>query len=337
MNRGDGPRRPTYPLAIIHPLGPLFRHLPLSLRRHLLFLRAHSTWGNFKKPRTWREKMQWRIINDHRTILILACDKLAQRTFVDRELRAAGKRAQVKIPEVFWVGTDVRELQFRGAELPSRWVLKPNHSSGRVRLLDAETDPIDWEELIAVGDLWMRKDEETQVFGHHGYEGARRLIIAEERVGAGAEAPDDVRLSCTSGKLRVAAWSRGYGTPGYKAAGYQDDLTTRVDQYLRHELRATEPTPLDSLTREVKDRLIEVAEVISAPIDHVRVDFYVESGTIWFSELTVYSNSGLAPIEHKENLTIGSYWNLPDLSAPDPREAEWRALLEGTPKGTLQR
>ena len=337
MNRGDGPRRPTYPFALIHPLGPLFRHLPLSLRRHLLFFRAHKTWGNFKNPRTWREKMQWRIINDHRTIMSVACDKLAQRAFVDRELRAAGKRTEVNIPEAFWVGTDVRELQLRAASLPPRWVLKPNHSSGRVRLLDADEISIDWEELISVGERWMQQDEETQVFGHRGYEGARRLLIAEERIGAGAAAPDDVRLSCSDGKLRVASWSRGYGTPGYRAAGYQEDLTTRVDQYLHHELRATEPTPIDSFTRAEKDHLIEIAEVISKPLDHVRVDFYVESGSIWFSELTVYSTSGLAPIEQQENLKIGSYWNLPDLTTPDPRESEWRALLEGTPKGTLQR
>jgi hypothetical protein len=34
---------------------------------------------------------------------------------------------------------------------------------------------------------------------------------------------------------------------------------------------------------------------------------------------------------------LGSAWQIPDLNAPDPRESEWRALLSGTPKGTLQR
>jgi hypothetical protein len=33
---------------------------------------------------------------------------------------------------------------------------------------------------------------------------------------------------------------------------------------------------------------------------------------------------------------LGSAWQLPDLNAPDPRQGEWRALLQGTPKGTLQ-
>jgi hypothetical protein len=281
--------------------------------------------------------MQWRIINDQRTILIIACDKLAQKVLVDRDLTAVGRRSEIKIPEVFWVGKDVRELRLLAASLPPRWVLKPNHSSGRVRLLDADERPIDWDELINAGDRWMFPDEETQVFGHKGYARARHLLIAEERIGAGREAPDDLRLSCSHGKLRVASWSHGYGSPEYRAAGYQQDLTTRTGQQQYFELRETEPTFIDSLSKEEKNRLIEVAQVISQPLDHVRVDFYAEAGAIVFSELTVYSNSGLAPIEYQENLAIGSYWNLPDLTAPDPREAEWRALLEGTPKGTLQR
>ena len=96
-------------------------------------------------------------------------------------------------------------------------------------------------------------------------------------------------------------------------------------------------TAIDTLAQEEKLRLTAVAEVISQPLDHVRVDFYLEDGAIWFSELTVYSNSGLALLDEQENLRFGEYWSLPDLTAPDPREAEWRALLEGTPKGTLQR
>ena len=182
----------------------------------------------------------------------------------------------------------------------------------------------------------MLEDEETKVFGHRAYAGARRLLIAEERIGAGIEAPDDLRLSCSDGKLRVASWSHGYGTPDYRAAGYEQDLMTRAEKYLPHELRAADSTPIDALTHEEKSRLITAAEIISRPFDHVRVDFYFEEGALWFSELTVYSNSGLAPIEHQENVKIGSFWNLPDLSASDPREAEWRALLHGVPKGTLQ-
>lgn len=98
MNRFaiDGPRPPTFPRAIIHPLGPVFRYLPLRLRRHLLHARAHGTWGNFDRPVSWSEKMQWRILNDRRAFLGVSCDKLASKEYARRETLAAG--LQLRIP-----------------------------------------------------------------------------------------------------------------------------------------------------------------------------------------------------------------------------------------------
>jgi hypothetical protein len=336
MSLRDGPKPPRYPLALIHPLGPLFRHLPLSLRRHLLFLRAFRKWGDFRNPQTWREKMQWRILNDRRTILSVACDKLGQRVLIEREITAGGAHAFVKFPEVFWVGTDVRELRRMAAQLPPRWVLKPNHSSGRVCLLDANVSPLSWEALIRAGDRWMQPDEETQVFGHSGYAGARRLLIAEERVGSGAGAPDDVRITCFDGKIFVSTWSRAYGTLAHTTVSYLGDLKTRVTLMPSQTLTQDQETTIDAMSQDQRNQLTRAAELISQLMDHVRVDFYVEPRAIWFSELTVYSTSGLAPIMESENQAAGALWRLPDLSAPDPREAEWRALLQGTPKGTLQ-
>jgi len=67
------------------------------------------------------------------------------------------------------------------------------------------------------------------------------------------------------------------------------------------------------------------------------VDVLDDGGALWFSELTPYESAGLYPVSDENDYFFGARWQLPDLNAPDPREAEWRALLEGTPKGTLQR
>lgn len=281
--------------------------------------------------------MQWRILNDRRTILSVACDKLGQRVLIEREITTAGAHAFVKFPEVFWVGTDVRELRRMAARLPARWVLKPNHSSGRVCLLDSNVSPLSWEALIRAGDRWMQPDEETKVFGHTGYAGARRLLIAEERVGSGAGAPDDVRITCFDGRVYVATWSRAYGTLAHKTVSYSGDLKTRVTLMPSQTLTQDQETTIDAMSQGQREQLTRAAELISQLMDHVRVDFYVEPGAIWFSELTVYSTSGLAPIMDSENRAAGALWKLPDLNAPDPRESEWRALLQGVPKGTLQR
>ena len=200
-----GPRKPRLPLALIHPLGPLFRYLPLSLRRHLLFMRAFGKWGNFRHPRTFREKAQWRTINDRRARLSFAQDKLAAKEYLRRV--SAEINQPIRIPETLWVGRDIRELEALAHRLPARWVLKPNHSAGRFALIDAAEGAVDWIRLRKLGDAWIQRDEEELVMGHWAYGQARHLLIAEERVGAGAAAPNDFKVSSFDGAPGYCFWA----------------------------------------------------------------------------------------------------------------------------------
>ena len=333
----NGPTYPSYPLALFHPLGPLFPLLPLKLRRHLLFLHAFRRWGNFTNPITFREKMQWRIINDHRALLTVACDKLAARELARTTLADRGLAHHLSFPETFWIGTDVHDLQKHATELPPRWVLKPNHSSGRVAIIDSTSEPVQWNLLAKTTSQWITTDEETRAFGHFGYQGARKLLMAEKRIGTGPRAPDDIRCIVFNGQLKFVTWSQAYGTPQHRVANYGPTISERYLGVGTNELPEGETTPIDRWAPGTKSKIIAIAEALGSLCEHIRVDLYVEDGEIWFSELTTYSTSGLGSITAEENVEIGGWWQLPDLSVPDPREAEWRALLARTPKGTLQR
>ena len=333
----NGPNLPQYPLALIHPLGPFFRHLPLSLRRHLLFLRAFGVWGDFRNPKTWREKMQWKILNDRRAVVAWSADKLAQKRFVEKCKEANAESRVLRIPTTLWVGTDARELFALRDRLPVRWVMKPNHSSGRVVIVDESVAPIDWDRIIQLGDRWMRSDEETEVFGHWAYTQARRLLFVEERIGEGDAPPDDLRFTFFHGLLTGVNWSHGYGTSDYRTSSYEEDLTTRTDVGNPDDFGAGVPTPLDEVPHALRQEIAAAMLPLGAPFDSVRVDAYLVGETLWFGEYTIYSNSGLGHVHPDANRAVGDHWQLPDLDAPDPREAEWRELLHGVPKGTLQR
>ena len=327
-----GPRKPRLPLALIHPLGPLFRYLPLSLRRHLLFMREFGKWGNFRRPRTFREKAQWRTINDRRARLSFAQDKLAAKEYLRRV--SAEINQPIRIPETLWVGRDIRELEALAHRLPARWVLKPNHSAGRFALIDSAVEPVDWTGLRKLGDAWIQRDEEELVMGHWAYGQARHLLIAEERVGAGAAAPNDFKVSSFGGVPGYYFWAdRSQAEAQY--AFFTPDGTPFSwgdPGELRSNAAAQAVLPVEAL----RQRMLKIASAAAAPFDWLRVDFYVEGGEVWFGELTLYGAGGLYVIDAANNARFGALWNLPDLTAPDPREAEWRALLEGTPKGTLQ-
>ena len=325
----NGPARPRFPLALIHPLGPLFRHLPLSLRRHLLYLRAVRRWGNFRSPQLAGEKMQWRIINDKRPLIAIAEDKLASREYQRTTLSNSGLLSTVKIPETYWVGTDLRELQSIAHLLPTRWVLKPNHSCGRIMIVDSTTAPIDWDAAYAISSRWLGPDEEESVFGHWAYSQARHLLIAEEHIGA-------------AGSTEVKVYNIG-GEPQYLFHSNRMGGRALYDCFLPDGTRFfpgegdDRPQSFPAIPEPTRKLVLEAARALSAPFDEIRADFFLADGAVWCSEISAYTASGLARTLPEYDTLFGTRWQLPDLNAPDPREPEWRALLEGTPRGTLQR
>ena len=337
----DGPKRPGYPLALIHPLGPLFRHLPLSLRRHLLYLKAYQRWGNFRYPTLWSEKMAWRVLNDERTILKMGADKLASKEYMRRLIAASETTPKCVIPETYWVGTSVEELRQHEHQLPSRWVLKPNHSCGRVVLVDSAHQPIDWKGLEQVTSRWLDPDEEVTVMGHQAYHGARQLLFVEQRIGSLESSPNDIRVF-GFGNSRGGAnvWEVQESTGSHTSAftNYRfTDTFVRKERYHFRDGAPHDSTLIQAAEDQLRKSILEIGRNALAPFDHVRVDFYLDEGTLWFGELAVYPGAGLVTYGIDIDSERGSHWKLPDLTTPDPREAEWRALLEGTPKGTLQR
>ena len=334
----SGPHLPRGLRRIIHPLGPLFRHLPLALRRHLLFLRHRGTWGNFRAPRSFGEKMQWRIINDRRALLTWTCDKAAQKEYVRNLARTDRHVANVRVPATYWAGSDIDELRALSSGMPEGWVFKPNHSCSRFRIFGPSrsgTTRPDWRELSALARAWGDYDEEKRVMGHWAYSCARVAMIAEERIG-GAEQPLEFKLLCFGGRVHSLMSQEGIGTDDWRVA-YFDREFNRVQSGWERELPSGTRELREALSPEVRTTIIGAAEAIAAPFDFMRVDFYLEGGEVWFGELTTYSGGGLVSVGDAYDLERGGMWRLPDLGAPDPREAEWRALTAAPLRGTLQR
>jgi hypothetical protein len=109
------------------------RHLPVRERRQILYWKHHGRWADLGvDAELFTEKMQRRILFDHRPLIGYLGDKLKMK-------QRAAQLADVKIPRTFWCGTDLDELASL-AELPNRWVLKPNNGSGQVILGEGRPD-----------------------------------------------------------------------------------------------------------------------------------------------------------------------------------------------------
>jgi hypothetical protein len=323
-----GPRRPKLPIALIHPLGPIFRHLPLWLRRHLLYLHAYWRWGNFTTPQRFSEKMQWRILYDRRSLLAWTCDKLASKEYVQKTAIAAG--INIRIPKTFWFGQDLQELKDAARTFPDRWVLKPNHSCGRLLIVEQSAGTIDWDELAKCVNSWVERDEEELVLGHWAYGQARHCLIAEEYVSHSSATLSDFKLLCFGGRVHSIICSVDSHQLGEISIVF--DRTFQL--HTKQQVSTDDERRIAALQLSTSDqsRLISIAELLIAPFDQMRVDLYVSDGDIWFGEFSTYHSSGLRSPSGRRmtkelDIERGERWRIPDLTRPDLREAEWRSYL----------
>jgi hypothetical protein len=310
MSLGRGPKQPRFPLSLIHPLGPVFRRLPLSLRRHLFYLRHHQTWGNFRAPEKYTEKIQWRILHDRRDLIALTCDKIASKAYVHEVVVQDSRARGLRVPQVTWTSEDQRSLHEHLQQEPSPQVLKPNHSSGRYVFLDKSNQTPSAEELKHLISSWSKRDEESLVFGHWGYGEARASVFAEERIGTHSGELVEIRCATFSGEPVSYVVTSNVYTRLQTAITYDADFT-RMNIGLKTEVSADEIGSLESLSDQRKSELREIVRALAAPFDHVRIDIYDDGRSFWFGEFTSYPSGGALTYAPEVELARGRLWMLP--------------------------
>ena len=268
--------------------------IPLRQRRQLLFLRNHRRWGNFNDPRTFSEKVNWRILNDRRTALEWTGDKL--------EMKDRAAAAGVASPTTFWYGDDLATLA--GVSLPDHWVLKPNHRSSLVYFGQG---PPDIDVLRQVTQGWM---EETQssVLGEWAYSMARRLLLVEEQL-----EPDgplyEFKVFVMNGQAQIIQVDVDrFGD--HRRNVYTTTWEPVDTEYLHPR---GDPVPCPAKLPE----MVSAAERVAGDLDFLRVDLYNIEGETYLGEVAAYPGSGLE--RHRPyayDLELGARWRIPVLDAP---------------------
>lgn len=283
-------------------LRPAYRWLrkkvPVSLRRRIAHAVKQRQLLSLKNPRTFNEKLSWRMVFDRRDLLKPTCDKLAM-----KELARTRAGDLVRIPEVFWTGTDLSEVE--NLDLPEHWVLKPNHRSALVYFGRGKADAA---QLRSITTGWL--DEiNWQRYGEWAYSHARRVLLIEERIGNPNEVQVDYKFQVFDGRVRVAVVYLGRF---HDLRGYLMDRDFQlIPAYDTSEVQR----PGDVVEKPDNfDLMVEIAERIAAGFDYLRVDLYDTGGEVWFGETTPYEANGRTRFQPSSfDLELGSYWKLPQL------------------------
>jgi TupA-like ATPgrasp len=274
----------------------LVSRLPDRQKRAVLFWEAHGRRPHLRRPRTFTEKVNWRVVHDRRPLIGRLGDKLAMKTY------AARVCPDLRVPRVLWSGTDVAELA--RTELPGHWVLKPNHGTMRVHVGSGRPDV---EQLRRLTAGWL--DEPLYPSrGEWVYSQARRLLLVEEFLGRPGELPVDSKFLVFGGRVHLVQVDTVRFGPDYARRLYTRDWTP---------LTVAESVPAGPVgpRPDTLPAMLSVAETLGREFDFVRVDLYDVAGEIWFGELTPYPGGGLDPFDPDLDRELGAAWQLPPRSA----------------------
>lgn len=169
--------------------------------------------------------------------------------------------------------------------LPDKFVLKSNRgSSAKDVCICNDKNTFDWKKAKRKIEKGMRHQYEYEPH----YNIIEPRIICEELVDCGeGKLPNDYKFLCVHGKIAyiVICWERETGSPTYTTV----DVDWNVLPYMRskHISKTVAPKPA------LFGQMAEVAEILAADFEMVRVDLYEYKGQVRFGELTFSPDGGI--------------------------------------------
>ena len=293
---------------------PLTVH-PVPWRERSRWVRWLRLWRT-RRPRTFTEKVRYKMLRDHRQLMVTFSDKLAVREHV------ASVVGDDVLPRVHHVYDDPRGLV--AATLPPAYVLKPTHGSGvavivsdtadsHARLPDPQSGwtyahvrpehaPV--EQLVALGGSWLSQlygqgPNREWAYGHV----PRRLLVEEFLAGPDGAVPDDYKFFVFHGTCHYVQVDRGRFER--RTQDFFDPDWTHLPLSGGHPWAV--PARPDRLSE-----MVELAERLGSGTDFVRVDLYDLPDRLVFGELSSFPAGGDSPFEPESfNLEFGSHWTPP--------------------------
>lgn len=272
----------------------VFRLLPLSKQRQLLYKRKHGR-SLSRNPERFTEKIQHRIIHDRRDMIARGGDKLSMKEVATSATRLA------EVPQTLWAGTilaDAMDIDFGG-----EWVLKPVIGTGYA-VFGSGTLRASGVDIAAANAA--KEAMPALVRGEWAYSQARAGFLIERRIETlDGLSPNDYRFFAFDGVVRVV------------------QIDTPRASEVERRFYLPDWTPLDvrqggkrlaPVVRKPKmlDQMIAAASEIAAGYDFIRVDLYESQERVYFGEITPYPASGLVPYDDDAfDIRLGSYWTLP--------------------------
>lgn len=258
---------------------------------------------DLNNPQTYNEKLQWLKIYDHNPIYTTMVDKYAVKQYV------AEKLGEEYIIPTIGVWNSLEEVDFEN--LPDQFVLKTTFGGGgRDLVICKDKEKLDKTDVINYLNGFMNQDQ-YRSWREWPYKNVPRRVIAEKYMEEPGKASlSDYKVMCFNGVAKLIQLHDGRYTSNHTQLFYDRDWNkTGISQVSYGDVSDTISAERPALL----EKMLELSEVLSKEIPHVRVDWYIVENKLYFGELTFFDSSGFDPfIPDEYNYILGEWIKLPE-------------------------
>ena len=250
---------------------------------------------NLDNPKTFNEKLQWLKLNNRNNMYTKLVDKYEVREYVSKVI---GSNYLIPLLGVF---DSYKEIDFD--KLPNQFVLKLTHDSGTVIICKDKTK-LNRKQTISKLKKGLKR-KYFYLYREWPYKNVKPRIIAEKYMkDNNSSVLNDYKFYCFNGepKMMFIITERG-NDPKINFFDMDFNEINLHQGFKKGEKKLEKPKKFDEM--------IKLARKLSYGIPHVRVDFYIINGKVYFGELTFFDSAGLEKFEpEKYDEILGSYIDL---------------------------
>lgn len=253
---------------------------------------------DLKCPKTFNEKLQILKFSEREPKYCQMVDKFEAKKYI------ADKIGEEYTIPTFGVYNCFDEIDFD--ILPQQFVLKCTHDTGNIVLCENK-EKFNFQHAREILEEGLKRNH-YWIAREWVYKNIKPRIIAEKYLKDEQDGElRDYKFFCFNGKAEILLIAQGRMNDKKKTT--TDFFNMKQEHLDMRSGHANAPIPPHMPKNYSKMK--EIAEVLSAEIPHLRVDFYEVNGKIYLGELTFFHQGGLVPIEpYEKDLELGKLIHL---------------------------
>lgn len=281
----------------------------------LMFRAVTGKRLNLHNPKNFNEKLQWLKLYDRNPLYTVMVDKVKAKEYV------ASKIGDEYIIPTLGVWDNADEVDFDS--LPSRFVIKCNHNSGKGMYVCRDKAKMD----VAKVRMGLRQGLKEDYYAHNRewpYKDLSRRIIAEQYLEEKTSQNIEDDKLAKVGNLRDYKFYCFNGVPKLCQVISDRAIDEKIDFYNMEWERLVGLVGLVGLNNNVHnsdqdiscplsfDEMKRCASILSHDIPFSRIDFYDIDGHAYFGEITFFPAGGFGSFKPDEwNEITGDWLHLP--------------------------